>query len=208
MGTCSSKLIPTMNRKLLCLPLLLLLGGHLALGQDGCCAVKEVQGDDSLAGTYRLATPGDGDSFPAICIDSCAYARDGNPNSGELFCFKTEGATHTTECTEEGTTVAGAGGGECAYSKDNLSWAEYQTKIGMPSSASSPYNVVITFDADTTIGSCHSNCGPIDCSGSSCSVTYTGTIPMELFNVKKVNFAGETDRSNIISVTVNGEEQC
>ena len=26
-----------------------------------------------------------------------------------------------------------------------------QTKIGMPSSASSPYNVVITFDADTTI---------------------------------------------------------
>jgi len=188
--------------------LLLLLGGHHVHGQEDCCAVKEVTGDDDMAGTYRLATPGDGDSFPAVCIDSCAYARDGNPNSGELFCFKTEGATHTTECTEEGTTVAGAGAGECAYSKDNLSWAEYQTKIGMPSSASSPYNVVITFDADTTIGSCHSNCGPIDCSGSSCSVTYTGTIPMELFNVKKVNFAGETDRSNIISVTVNGEEQC
>merc|ERR1712156_1271448 len=165
--------------------LLLLLGGHHVHGQEDCCAVKEVTGDDDMAGTYRLATPGDGDSFPAVCIDSCAYARDGNPNSGELFCFKTEGATHTTECTEEGTTVAGAGAG-----------------------ASSPYNVVITFDADTTIGSCHSNCSPIDCSGSSCSVTYTGTIPMELFNVKKVNFAGETDRSNIISVTVNGEEQC
>merc|ERR1712088_164539 len=163
MGTRSLKLILTMNQKL---HLLLLLRGHLVLGQEGCCAVKDVQGDDDMAGTYRLATPGDGDSFPAVCIDSCAYARD------------------------------------------NLSWAEYQTKIGMPSSASSPYNVVITFDADTTIGSCHSNCGPIDCSGSSCSVTYTGTIPMELFNVKKVNFAGETDRSNIISVTVNGEEQC
>merc|ERR1712062_326192 len=78
--------------------LLLLLGGHHVHGQEDCCAVKEVTGDDDMAGTYRLATPGDGDSFPAGCIDSCAYARDGNPNSGELFCFKTEGATHTTEC--------------------------------------------------------------------------------------------------------------
>ena len=35
----------------------------------------------------------------------------------------------------------------------NFSLLRYslQTKIGMPSSASSPYNVVITFDADTTI---------------------------------------------------------
>merc|ERR1711953_1251449 len=106
MGTRSLKLILTMNQKL---HLLLLLGGNLVLGQEGCCAVKDVQGDDDMAGTYRLATPGDGGSFPDVCIDSCAYARDGNSNSGELFCFKTEGATHTTECTEEGTTVAGAG---------------------------------------------------------------------------------------------------
>jgi len=91
--------------------LLLLVGGQLAAAQEGCCAVKEVQGDDSLAGTYRLATPGDGDSFPSVCIDSCAYTRDGNSNSRELFCFKTEGATHTTECTEEGTTAASGGSG-------------------------------------------------------------------------------------------------
>merc|ERR1711910_81463 len=187
---------------------LLLLGGHHVHGQEDCCAVKEVTGDDDMAGTYRLATPGDGDSFPAVCIDSCAYARDGNSNSRELFCFKTEGATHTTDCIEEeGTTAAGAGG-ECDYPKDNVSTAEYQTKIAMPSSTSSPFDVVITFDADTTIGSCHSNCGPIDCEGATCSITYTGTIPMELFNVKKVGGTEFDDWSNIISVTVNGEEQC
>merc|ERR1712203_31850 len=184
MGTRSLKLILTMNQKL---HLLLLLGGHLVLGQEGCCAVKDVQGDDDMAGTYRLATPGDGDSFPDVCIDSCAYARDGNSNSGELFCFKTE---------------------ECDYPKDNVSTAEYQTKIAMPSSATSPFDVVITFDAETTIGSCHSNCGTIDCEGATCSITYTGTIPMELFNVKKVGGTEFDDWSNIISVTVNGEEQC
>jgi hypothetical protein len=189
--------------------LLLLVGGQLAVAQDGCCAVKEVQGGgDSLAGTYRLATPGDGDSFPSVCIDSCAYKRDGNSNSMELFCFKIEGATHTTECTEEGTTVASGAGGACDYPKDNVSTAEYQTKIGMPSSTSSPFDVVITFDAETTIGSCHSNCSPIDCSGVTCSITYTGSIPMELFNVKKVGATQFDDWSNIISVTVNGEEQC
>ena len=40
----SSLLIPTMNKKL---PLLLLLGGHLVLAQEGCCAVKEVQGEQN-----------------------------------------------------------------------------------------------------------------------------------------------------------------
>ena len=85
--------------------------------------------------------------------------------------------------------------------------------------------MVITFDADTTIvslnrlsdtsiltfplqGSCHSNCGPITCDGSVCTITYTGSIPMELFNVKKTDASGDSDRSNIISVTVNGAEQC
>merc|ERR1719195_1481213 len=93
---------------------------------------------------------------------------------------------------------------ECDYPKDNVSTAEYQTKIAMPSSATSPFDVVITFDADTTIGSCHSNCGSIDCEGATCSITYTGTIPMELFNVKKVGATQFDDWSNIISVTVNG----
>merc|ERR1712223_565356 len=37
--------------------LLLLLGGRHVHGQEDCCAVKEVTGDDDMAGTYRLATP-------------------------------------------------------------------------------------------------------------------------------------------------------
>ena len=40
--TRSLKLILAMNQKL---HLLLLLGGHLVLGQEGCCAVKDVQGE-------------------------------------------------------------------------------------------------------------------------------------------------------------------
>ena len=32
-----------------------------------------------------------------------------------------------------------------------MSWGEYQAKIPMPSGTSPPYEVVITFDADTTI---------------------------------------------------------
>merc|ERR1711910_133387 len=67
---------------------LLLLGGHHVHGQEDCCAVKEVTGDDDMAGTYRLATPGDGDSFPAVCIDSCAYARDGNPQQWRTFLLQ------------------------------------------------------------------------------------------------------------------------
>ena len=138
----------------------------------------------------------------------------------------------------------------------NFSLLRYslQTKIGMPSSASSPYNVVITFDADTTIvishhlksskymqfpsknqkykqrpnseihesetvcrvlvtatvaqsivqaqPACEStsqakkqhcylqylNLFDIYLRRNYFSVTYTGTIPMELFNVKKVGF--------------------
>ena len=32
-----------------------------------------------------------------------------------------------------------------------MSWGEYQTKIGMPAGVSPPYEVVMTFDAVTTI---------------------------------------------------------
>ena len=102
----------------------------------------------------------------------------------------------------------------CPYTKDNLSWGEYQTKIRMPRGESSPYTVVIEFDAETTIGSCHSNCNDgmgqnkPSCVGTMCTVTYTGSGPMEIFNVKKAVPADEDDRANIISVTVNGVEQC
>jgi len=107
-----------------------------------------------------------------------------------------------------GTTPSSSGGGGCDYPKDNVSWGEYQTKIPMPDSATSPYTVKIKFDATTEIGKCHSNCGPITCVNDECTFVYTGTIPVELFNVKKMDSTGDSDRSNIISVTVNGEEQC
>ena len=33
--------------------------------------------------------------------DQCAYKKDGG-NTEDTYCFKTEGATHTTECVETG----------------------------------------------------------------------------------------------------------
>merc|ERR1711981_1559128 len=155
-------------------------------------------------------------NFLPICQDKCAYKKEGG-NAENTYCFKTEGASHDTKCTDTGssTTSGGmstspsGGSGSCPYTKDNLSWGEYQTKIPMPSGGSSPYNVVITFDADTTIRSCHSNCGDgPSCSGAKCTITYTGSIPLEMFNIKKTNPASEGDRSNMISVTINGVEQC
>merc|ERR1712129_314786 len=106
-----------------------------------------------------------------------------------------------------GKADAASAAGTCPHSKDNVSWGEYQTKIRMPSGVYSPYTVVITFDDETTIGSCHSNCNdgsghnkPI-CSGTKCTVTYSGSGPLEMFNIKKVGAAFEKDRSNIVSVT-------
>ena len=83
--------------------------------------------------------------------------RDGNtdPGPGELYCFRTEGATHSTTCSEFPSTVTsgvtGAGSGSCPYTKDNVSSGEYQVTIPMPSGTSAPYTVIMKFDADTTI---------------------------------------------------------
>ena len=38
----------------------------------------------------------------------------------------------------------------CTYSKDNLSWGEYQVTIPMETSVTSA-SIVLTFDAETTI---------------------------------------------------------
>merc|ERR1719270_129170 len=99
--------------------------------------------------------------------------------------------------------------GSCPYTKDNLSWGEYQVTIPFEPSVTSA-SIVLTFDAETTIGSCHSGCTPSsgpECTGSVCTVSYTGS-SLQLFNVKKVNPSGENDRSNLISVTIFGVEQC
>merc|ERR1711997_1374567 len=178
-----------------------------SLAQE-CCPTKVVAGTDSLAGTYNLYGPA---NFLDICQDQCAYKREGNME--DTYCFKTQGATHSTECLATGSTPAGStassgGGGSCPYSKDNVSWGEYQAKIPMPSGTSPPYTVVITFDADTTIGSCHSNCDDISCSGAVCTISYQGTNDMEMFNIRKTDAAGDNDRSNMVSVTINGAEQC
>merc|ERR1719411_2336497 len=65
---------------------------------SSCCLTKVVQGTDDLAGTYSLYNGAA--SFLPSCIDQCAYTRDGNTNAGELYCFRTDGATHSTSCTE------------------------------------------------------------------------------------------------------------
>merc|ERR1719270_1618784 len=99
--------------------------------------------------------------------------------------------------------------GSCPYTKDNLSWGEYQVTIPFEPSVTSA-SIVLTFDAETTIGSCHSGCTPSsgpECTGSVCSVSYTGS-SLQLFNVKKVNPSGENDRSNLISVTIAGADKC
>ena len=93
-----------------------------------------------------------------IVSDQCAYTRDGNPNAGELYCFRTQGATHSTTCSEyptsvsSGVTGSGATGSGCPYTKDNVSWGEYQVTIPMPSGTGAAYfSVILEFDADTTI---------------------------------------------------------
>merc|ERR1711997_454320 len=178
---------------------------------QSCCPTKVVAGEDSLAGTYQLY---DGPAnFLPVCQDQCAYKKEGNTE--DTYCFKTEGATHNTVCQEIGwstepATTAGSGGsgGGCPYDKINLSWGEYQVKIPMPGGSAS-YAVVIKFDADTTIQSCHSNCAQNpSCTGDTCTITYTGTDPLWMFNIKKTNPGSESDRSNMVSVTINRVEQC
>ena len=53
-------------------------------------------------------------------------------------------------CTDSSTAAPSGSGGSCPYSKDNLSWAEYQVTIPMGSSVTSAA-IVLTFDAETTI---------------------------------------------------------
>ena len=50
--------------------------------------------------------------------------------------------------------------GSCPYTKDNLSWGEYQVTIPMESSVSSA-SIVLTFDAETTIVYIFSKCSKI-----------------------------------------------
>eukprot|EP00090_Calanus_glacialis_P018057 TRINITY_DN2799_c0_g1_i1.p1 TRINITY_DN2799_c0_g1~~TRINITY_DN2799_c0_g1_i1.p1 ORF type:complete len:209 (-),score=34.71 TRINITY_DN2799_c0_g1_i1:185-772(-) len=190
----------------------LFLFGLMIIGNvtsQSCCPTKQVAGSDAFAGTYNLYNGNT--AFLPICMDQCAYKKVGNSDADELFCFKTQGATHDVEC--EGTATTGSAG-TCPFTKDNVSWGEYQTKIPMPSGMSSPYTVIMKFDAVTTIGSCHSNCNHAvagnkpQCTGNTCTVTYTGSDPLQMFNIKKDSPAGDTDRSNMVSVTINGAEQC
>ena len=71
--------------------------------------------------------------------------------------LRTEGATHSTSCTEyPGSSSPGPG--SCPYSQDNLSWAEYQVTIPMPGEGEpgndpddDVFTIIMEFDAGTTI---------------------------------------------------------
>ena len=75
--------------------------------------------------------------------------------------FRTEGATHSTTCSESSASVTsgltGSGGsGSCPYTKDSVSWAEYQVTIPMTSgTGDAAFLVIMEFDADTTIVSAY-----------------------------------------------------
>ena len=82
---------------------------------------------------------------------------------------------------------------ECDYGKDNVSWGEYQTSIPVPC-AHEKCAIELTFDTETTIGSCHSGCegGRPSCTGHVCHVIYTGSL-LQMFNIKNTEAVAEDD---------------
>merc|ERR1712029_1128308 len=48
-----------------------------------CCNTKVVEGTDELAGTYNLYSGNA--NFLDVCMDQCAYTREGNPDSSNSF---------------------------------------------------------------------------------------------------------------------------
>merc|ERR1712179_502430 len=79
----------------------------IAGASSQCCPTKKVSGADSMAGTYKLHA-GSADFLP-VCMDQCAYKKEGNSEPDELFCFKTDGAIHDVEC-ENGASTPASGG--------------------------------------------------------------------------------------------------
>merc|ERR1719239_721713 len=61
-----------------------------------CCAVKKVEGSDSLSGSYYLVDVDD--SLPNSCKDACVYRKDDDDE--RRFCF-IGSQTHQTECLAE-----------------------------------------------------------------------------------------------------------
>jgi len=45
----------------------LFLCWHRGIAEE-CCPVKVVSGSDDLVGTYKLAIPGAGETFPDLCM--------------------------------------------------------------------------------------------------------------------------------------------
>ena len=50
--------------------------------------------------------------------DQCAYKKEGNAD--DTYCFKTEGATHTTECLDTGEDISQSGALQCQWSQIHL----------------------------------------------------------------------------------------
>merc|ERR1719450_1142314 len=149
----------------------------------GCnCAPCKTASSGDYAGTYSLSEDAD---QQARCSGACYYI---NAESGVGICMCDPGDVEYTlpESCDGGPLT-------CEYSKDNTAWGEYETQLAMPAGMSPPYEVVMTFDADTTIGSCHSNCNHATagnkpgCVANLCTVTYTGTDKLKMHNIKKDN---------------------
>merc|ERR1719222_107576 len=65
-------------------------------GNIDCCAVKKVEGSESLSGSYYLVDVDD--SLPNSCKDACVYRKDDDDE--RRFCF-IGSQTHQTECLAE-----------------------------------------------------------------------------------------------------------
>merc|ERR1711892_853077 len=195
----------------------ILFASFFTLSHQQCCPVKQVAGDDAMVGTYRYDPDASSNlqvTIPPLCMDSCFYRKDGNAE--EIFCFKTEGATHDVMCEEEDTS---GGGGGCIL-KENISWGEYQTTIDVPGGLAATFTVVITFSHPATVGSCHSGCDPSSVFSSQeadaattlpfdyTPPTHNGIEPLRLFNIKRWPREEEQDFAEITSVTFDGQEQC
>merc|ERR1712029_641402 len=63
-----------------------------------CCNTKVVEGTDELAGTYNLYSGNA--NFLDVCMDQCAYTREGNPDSSQLFCVRTARIMYPGESTK------------------------------------------------------------------------------------------------------------
>ena len=70
---------------------------------------------------------------------------------GLYFDLVTNNCNWASATNCDGRPTEDPSSSSCPYTKDNVSWGEYQVTIPMPSGAPASSTVVMVFDADTTI---------------------------------------------------------